>query len=87
MDITYWIVAIVLAAIVFRAVVKRRERGPELRRRTPLTSRATDAEIELLVAEGRKIEAIKAYRTRHGVGLEEAKDAVEEMARHAAREG
>lgn len=33
---------------------------------------------ELLVAKTRKIEAIKMYRERTGVGLKEAKDAVEE---------
>ena len=33
-----------------------------------------------LLQNGRKIEAIKVYRERHGVGLKEAKDAVEELA-------
>jgi hypothetical protein len=32
-----------------------------------------------LVAEGRKIEAIKIYREQTGAGLKEAKDAVEGM--------
>ena len=34
------------------------------------------------LANGRKIEAIKTYRERTGAGLKEAKDAVEEIARH-----
>jgi ribosomal protein L7/L12 len=33
-----------------------------------------DAELLVLVAEGRKIEAIKLYRQKTGVGLKEAKD-------------
>jgi hypothetical protein len=36
-------------------------------------------QLAKLVAEGRKIEAIKIYRERTGVGLKEAKDAVEAM--------
>lgn len=38
-----------------------------------------DADIALLLQQGRKIEAIKLYRERTGVGLAEAKDAVEAM--------
>lgn len=37
----------------------------------------SDVEIEQLLRQGSKIEAIKAYRARTGVGLKEAKDAVE----------
>jgi len=39
-----------------------------------------DADIDLLLQQGRKIEAIKLYRERTGVGLAEAKEAVEAMA-------
>jgi ribosomal protein L7/L12 len=40
----------------------------------------------LLLEAGRKIEAIKVYRERTGVGLKEAKDAVEALAsRHGIR--
>src|SRR5439155_19686342 len=39
-----------------------------------------DPEIQAHVAAGRKIEAIRLYRQRYGVGLAEAKDAVEAMA-------
>lgn len=38
-------------------------------------------DIAALLREGRKIEAIKAYRERTGVGLKEAKDAVDAMER------
>lgn len=37
------------------------------------------AEVQDLVRQGRKIEAIKVYRERMGVGLREAKDAVERL--------
>jgi ribosomal protein L7/L12 len=37
-------------------------------------------EVVSLLEQGRKIEAIKRYRERTGVGLKEAKDAVERMA-------
>ena len=36
-------------------------------------------EVEGLLREGKKIEAIKIYRERTGYGLKEAKDAVEEI--------
>ena len=38
-----------------------------------------DDDIALLVQQGKKIDAIKLYRERTGVGLKEAKDAVEAM--------
>ena len=44
----------------------------------------SDAEILRLVREGRTIEAIKIHRERSGLGLKEAKDAVDAL---AAREG
>ncbi len=39
------------------------------------------ADIVAHLAAGKKIEAIKLYRERTGVGLKEAKDATEEIAR------
>jgi len=39
-----------------------------------------NASVEELIAAGRKIEAIKLHRAQTGVGLKEAKHAVEEMA-------
>jgi len=39
------------------------------------------AEVERLIRAGRKIEAIKAWRESTGVGLREAKEAVEELER------
>jgi len=40
---------------------------------------SSDGDIRELFVSGRKIEAIKAYRERYGVGLAEAKAAVEAM--------
>ena len=42
--------------------------------------RAFEDEVATLLEQGQKIEAIKRYRERTGVGLKEAKDAVERMA-------
>jgi len=46
---------------------------------TNLPQNATDDDIRTLAKNGKKIQAIKWYRALHGVGLKEAKDAVEEM--------
>jgi hypothetical protein len=39
-----------------------------------------DAELLGLLNAGKKVSAVKLYRERHGVGLKEAKDAVEALA-------
>lgn len=39
----------------------------------------TDDDIRALAQQGKKIHAVKWYRALHGVGLKEAKEAVEEM--------
>lgn len=43
--------------------------------------------VMALLAAGRKIEAIKVYREATGVGLKDAKDAIEAMAARAAATG
>jgi ribosomal protein L7/L12 len=43
------------------------------------------SEIRALLSEGRKIEAIKRVRERTGIGLKEAKDAVEAMGEREPR--
>jgi ribosomal protein L7/L12 len=40
-----------------------------------------DARLRQLLGDGRKIDAIKLYREFHGVGLKEAKQAIDAMAR------
>jgi ribosomal protein L7/L12 len=47
---------------------------------TSVGDRAFEDELATLLERGQKIEAIKRYRERTGVGLKEAKDAVERMA-------
>ncbi len=47
-----------------------------------MSNRVTDEQVATLSAcifQGRKIEAIKLYRGMTGLGLKEAKDAVEEL--------
>lgn len=44
-----------------------------------------DARVSRLMADGRKIEAIKIYREATGLGLKEAKDAVEDIDRQIKR--
>jgi ribosomal protein L7/L12 len=42
-------------------------------------------QIEQELREGRKINAVKLYRETYGVGLKEAKDAVDEMQRNLGK--
>lgn len=46
---------------------------------TASATRRTDEDVRALLAQNRLIDAIKLYREIHGVGLKEAKDAVEAM--------
>ena len=43
----------------------------------PVKGKETDADVLRLLKTGNKMDAIKCYRSIHGVGLKEAKDAVE----------
>ncbi|TQV86031.1 hypothetical protein FLL46_18875 [Aliikangiella coralliicola] len=45
----------------------------------PPVSNVTDQDVIDALKQGQKIQAIKYYRTIHGVGLKEAKEAVEAM--------
>ncbi len=63
----------IVAVIVLIAVVGKTsssDRMPE---------DVTDGDIRNLAQQGRKIQAIKWYRSLHGVDLKAAKEAVEEM--------
>ncbi len=62
-----------------KETVEALERGEPLPTREPVDS-TMEAEIISLLEGGKKIEAIKVYRERTGVGLKEAKDAVEAVA-------
>jgi len=58
--------------------ISRGETAPNLPDQAPIASGSDDA-VRALVAKGEIIEAIKAYREIHDVGLKEAKDAVDAM--------
>jgi ribosomal protein L7/L12 len=57
------------------------EEGGDKDRDTALAPRLRDgwSEVRALLRSGRTIEAIKLYRERTGLGLREARDAVEAM--------
>ncbi|MFC1591953.1 ribosomal protein L7/L12 [Thermodesulfobacteriota bacterium] len=72
MKFMYIVLAIVIAYLLLK--VFSGASAPE-----DIPENATDTDILNLARQGRKIQAIKWYRALHGVGLKEAKEAVEEM--------
>ena len=79
----YWIAA--LAAIVLLALVSRRGEAPDSRRLQSGNAPTSPEHIDELLRAGQRIEAIKEYRAVHGVGLKEAKDAIDARARELGR--
>lgn len=81
----------VLAACVVLWLVDRvfRARTQSLRDSgiLPPPGEGTEADVERLLARGRKIDAIKLHREIHGTGLKESKEAVEKLARRMRNEG
>jgi ribosomal protein L7/L12 len=75
-------VAIVIA-LLFLVDKISRARVERLRQQGiyPPAGQETEADVERLLTMGHKIEAIKAYRAIHGVGLKDAKEAVERLAK------
>jgi len=75
---------VVISAVVVLVLLLRvlTTRGETLRAKPTYASPGplTDDSVRELVLLGRKIEAIKAYRTLHGVDLKDAKHAVERLA-------
>lgn len=70
----------VLLGIVLKSVDLRGSRAsPAPKTRRVDTAAGSEDEIRSLLANGRKIDAIKLYRELHGVGLKEAKESVERM--------
>jgi ribosomal protein L7/L12 len=63
----------VLAILVARSL-KGRAGTP-----VPVIGSASMEDVQRMVSAGRKIDAIKIYRSIHGVGLREAKDAGDAM--------
>jgi hypothetical protein len=76
--------ALVVGVVVVLWVLKAKQDGRlvTLRQRGlyPPPGQGTDEHVARLAANGYKIDAIKLYREIHGVGLKDAKDAVEKMA-------
>jgi len=78
--ILYIVVAAVAAALALS--VLNRQRTDDLRQTGfyPPPGQGSDADVDRLVALGRKIDAIKLYRQIHGTDLKSAKDAVDKIA-------
>ena len=79
----YWIAAI--AVVVVLALVSRRGERPGSARLRSGDAPPSRERIDQFIRAGQKIEAIKEYRTLHGVDLKAAKDAVEARARELGR--
>lgn len=80
----------IVVIVVFVALWMRRNNGVYSPRHEPRSTRGGRPEnagrnITELLAQGRKIEAIKLYRELHGCGLKEAKEAIENFSEPAAR--
>lgn len=85
-----YILLVVLGFVIGRVTARQR---PEHERQSrppsgatypppaaPLMDRELESQVVLLLSQHSKIEAIKLYREHTGVGLREAKDAVEAIA-------
>jgi ribosomal protein L7/L12 len=75
----YWIAA--AAAVIGLGFLSRRGERTGSKEVRPGSIPPSPGLIDDLLRGGQKIEAIKQYRTMHGVGLKEAKDAVDARAR------
>lgn len=77
-------IAVLVAGIGFVVTVMRRRDVEVISLKPPSPSRSPSPReppetLQELLRAGKKINAIKVYREQHGVGLKEAKDAVERM--------
>ncbi len=79
----YWLAAI--AAVVLLSLVSRRGERHTTRNLRSGDAAPSPEEIDALLRAGRKIDAIKQYRTLHRVDLKTAKDAVDDRARELGR--
>jgi len=78
--ILYIVVAVVAAALALSVLNRRRTDNLRQTGLYPPPGQGSDADVERLVALGRKIDAIKLYRQIHGTDLKSAKDAVDKIA-------
>src|SRR5881396_225978 len=80
MMVLYIVVAVAVAALALNAMSRRRTDDLRQSGLYPPPGQGSDADVERLVALGRKIDAIKLYREIHGSDLKTAKDVVDRMA-------
>ena len=80
MTILYIVVAVVAGALALSVLNRRRTDDLRQTGLYPPPGQGSDADVERLVALGRKIDAIKLYREIHGTDLKSAKDAVDKIA-------
>jgi ribosomal protein L7/L12 len=85
MTILYIVVAVVAGALALSALNRRRTDDLRQTGLYPPPGQGSDADVERLVALGRKIDAIKLYREVHGTDLKSAKDAVDKIAQQPGR--
>jgi ribosomal protein L7/L12 len=76
MNVTTIIVAAIVVLLLV-ALIRTRSRSSSI---DVDFDRATEADLDALLAAGRKIDAIKVYRRLHRVDLKTAKEAVDRMA-------
>jgi ribosomal protein L7/L12 len=74
-----WIVLSIFGVFVLAYIFISALRGSTDRRSEilPASGKATMADVERLVQEGRRIDAIRCYREIHRCGLVEAKEAID----------
>ena len=87
MMVLYIVVAVVVAALALNALNRRRTDDLRQTGFLPPPGQGSDADVERLVALGRKIDAIKLYREIHRTDLKTAKDAVDKIAEKPALGG
>ena len=85
MTILYIVVAVVAGALALSVLNRRRTDDLRQTGLYPPPGQGSDADVERLVALGRKIDAIKLYREIHGTDLKSAKDAVDKIAEKPGR--
>jgi ribosomal protein L7/L12 len=76
-----WMWAAGAAAVVLLGLVSRMGERSGSARNSSSNSPPSPAQIDELLRAGHKIDAIKAYRTLHGVDLKAAKDAIDARVR------
>src|SRR5438128_713991 len=83
--ILYIVVAVVAGALALSVLNRRRTDDLRQTGFLPPPGQGSDADVERLVALGRKIDAIKLYREIHRSDLKSAKDAVDKIAEKPGR--